>query len=235
MLMRRAENRWLKHGAIAAVSLLLGFLLVTQIRTITPTYEQQVHGATDSEIASYLSELYIEVADLRREYAGLQHDLTAYQQDDPAALVQKAIAEDEELRAINGEGGLVGTGVSVQIRGEVSMFDLQDLINELRNAGAEGISLNGTRILARTLVSSLGGQVITLDGKPIRSPYILRAVGSAPDLKTALERRGGLLEILQEKELSIEVAVSDSITLPKAAAPYALNYAQPAPTVTAEP
>jgi len=233
MLMRQRTGGWLRYVALASVSLLLGFLLVTQIRTLSPSYEERFNKETDSDRAAYLSQVYVSVNALRQELETLRRGLATSQQNDTSALVAKEVEETDRLRAFSGAYALTGPGVSVQIRGDVSTFDLQDLINELRNAGAEGISLNGSRVVARTVVANLGGQVITVDSKPIRSPFILRAVGSAADLRTALERRGGLLAILQAKEIEIQVTEDDSIIVPKLINAYETKYAQPAPTAAA--
>ncbi len=227
---RPANTGWRKMLAIGLVAMLLGFMLVTQIRTLSPTYEQ-MKNQSDTDRAAYLLQLYNNVVDLREQVGKMQAEVDSYQNDEATAA--KLLKDVDELRAQNGELALVGGGITVDINGEVTMFDLQDLINELRNAGAEGITLNGKRVVLRTVIGGDGtSSYISIDNQPIHQPYRLQAIGSPSDLQTALERKGGLKQLLENKQgLTFKVARSESITLPKSSANYGLTYAIPvAPT-----
>ena len=72
--------------------------------------------------------------------------------------------------------------------------DILEIVNVLRNAGAEAISINDQRVIATTPISCIG---IKINDEKIGGPYVIRAIGDSDYLKTALEIPGGILRILE--------------------------------------
>jgi uncharacterized protein YlxW (UPF0749 family) len=102
------------------------------------------------------------------------------------------------------------------------------LLNELRNAGAEALALNGRRIVAWTAIGTDGEQV-TVNGRPVEPPYRLEAIGSAHTMEAALTRPGGLVDSLQQVRPGISVTVRqrEKLTLPVYHQPLRFVYAEP--------
>lgn len=73
--------------------------------------------------------------------------------------------------------------------------DLLAVINELKNAGAEAISINGQRLVSTSSITC-EGNVINVNGEKISSPFEIKAICSPSYTYTALTRLGGTLEIL---------------------------------------
>ena len=71
--------------------------------------------------------------------------------------------------------------------------DLLMLVNELKNAGAEAISINNERIVNTTSITC-DGNVILINGNKISSPFEIKAIGSQEALLGAIQRPGGYLE-----------------------------------------
>ena len=76
--------------------------------------------------------------------------------------------------------------------------DLLILVNELKNAGAEAISINDERIINTTSITC-DGNVILINGNKISSPFEIKAIGSQEALLGAIQRPGGYLEQELEK------------------------------------
>ena len=74
---------------------------------------------------------------------------------------------------------------------------MNDLIYELRNAGAEAIAVDDMRITARS-VAVLGTGAIEIDGVALGHAITISAIGSPPGLRSAIERPGGILTLLQQ-------------------------------------
>ena len=74
--------------------------------------------------------------------------------------------------------------------------DILEIVNVLRNAGAEAISINDQRVIATTPISCIG-TVIKINDEKIGGPYVIRAIGNSDYLKTALDIPGGILRILE--------------------------------------
>ena len=91
--------------------------------------------------------------------------------------------------------------------------DILMLVNELRNAGAEAIEVNGKRIVATTSIMC-DGNVITVNGEKISSPFVINAIGFPEQLAT-LTRANGPLDILASYDITATFNKVDKLTIPK--------------------
>lgn len=66
-------------------------------------------------------------------------------------------------------------------------------MNELKNAGAEAISINDQRLVSTSSITC-DGNVISVNGEKISSPFIIKAIGNASFMNSALSRPGGTVE-----------------------------------------
>ena len=93
--------------------------------------------------------------------------------------------------------------------------DILQIVNELKNAGAEAISINGQRVVLTTSIVC-GGNIINVNGEKIGSPFEIKAIG-LPETLANLNRPGGLLNYLQEGERQLKVTLKkdNNISIPK--------------------
>lgn len=120
--------------------------------------------------------------------------------------------------------GLKGLGASSYI---VHDGDIREIINELKNAGAEAISVNGQRITARTAVSCIGN-VVKINDQKVGAPFVIKAIGPTTMLYGAMTRAGGYAEILEIDygvKVKIERVEKEIIEIPKYEGVYEQNYA----------
>lgn len=92
-------------------------------------------------------------------------------------------------------------------------LDVFYVINELKNAGAEAICVNDQRIIPTTAIEC-GGNIITVNGEKIGSPFIIKAIG-LPENLANLERTGGYLARMKEEKVTVEFKKSNNVTIPK--------------------
>ena len=92
--------------------------------------------------------------------------------------------------------------------------DLLTLVNELKNAGAEAISINNQRITNLTSITC-DGNVILVNEQKISSPFVIKAIGSQEALLGAIQRPGGFLEELEDYGLVSSVKKQNKITIHK--------------------
>jgi uncharacterized protein YlxW (UPF0749 family) len=203
---------WAARFSVAGISLLLGLLLVAQFRT----QSRISHIGSNDDWDYVVAELVVGNARLRNEIDALEKEVAALRgAEGPAALLLSLVDEANQLRVINGLVAVSGPGVQVTVAGPVSVLDLQDLMNELRNAGAEALALNDQRLIAWSAITTDGDQVL-VDGQPVPTPYQLSAVGDPETLRAALLRPGGLVSLLRSANPAIVVTVreSDRLTVP---------------------
>jgi uncharacterized protein YlxW (UPF0749 family) len=201
---------------LTVVCLLFGALLMVQFRTQGKIAKQLIaESATDQ--AQIVSNLYDANSSLRKELATLDEQVRKQQDEHGAPRVSELMSDLQKFKIVNGTTQATGPGVEMTIAADLRTEDLQDLVNELRNAGAEGLALNGQRITVRSAISS-DRTAITLSGQRLQQPYVFTAIGVPDTLERALTRKGGLVSYLQNTypEGKIEVVKQRQITLPVA-------------------
>lgn len=92
--------------------------------------------------------------------------------------------------------------------------DIIQVINELKNAGAEAISVNDQRIVASTAIVC-DGNVVRINGEKIGAPYIIRAIGVPEYLESSLLRPEGYMTRLSRDGVITEVTKANNIVIPK--------------------
>ncbi|HMA36533.1 MAG TPA: DUF881 domain-containing protein [Chloroflexia bacterium] len=229
---------WRARVLVSAVCLVLGILLVSQFRS--QRIDRSVISQSPNDQTSYLSQLYTSNEQQRASLEQLQAEVAKYEQtrNGGSSSLLALIKDLQQLRMINGEVEVTGPGVEVRVTGGENVVQMiQDLVNELRNAGAEAVAVNGVRLVSRSVIEEDADHHLTVDKQPITSPYRLDAIGDAATLQTALERKGGVIALLQQQEQSVKLEIKvvkhsedgDLIKLPKTTLDARWRYAHPAP------
>ena len=217
-------RKWLVRLSLTTVCLVLGLLSAVQLRSHQSVQPILIEG-WDYAVADLIDSN----ARLRAEIASLEQELGDLRQvENSVAMLQSLVDDTNRLRIANGLVAVSGPGVEVVATGPVSVLDLHDMINELRNAGAEGLALNDQRLVSWSAISS-DGLYMTVDSQPAAPPYRLEAIGDAGNLETALLRPGGLISLVLQADprIEIEVRVRDKVTLPVYQQPFEFVYARP--------
>lgn len=94
---------------------------------------------------------------------------------------------------------------------------LRYLVNELRYAGAEAISINDNRIINLTDIVTINDSFIVLYGDVrISSPYTIKAIGDTTYLLSTLNmKNSGFVDLCKAEGLQIDVESSKNITINK--------------------
>jgi uncharacterized protein YlxW (UPF0749 family) len=212
---------------LTAVCLVFGILLMVQFRT-QGKIAKALTADSSADQAQIVSNLYDANLGLRKEVETLEDQVRQQQDEHGTARVSELMSDLQKFRIVNGTAPASGAGVELTIQADIRAEDLQDLINELRNAGAEAMALNGTRVTVRTAVASDRG-AITLNGERLTAPYVFSAIGAPDTLERALTRKGGLISYLQNTypEGKIDVVKQRAVLLPQAGSPAIFQIAQP--------
>ncbi len=152
--------------------------------------------------------------------------------EDASKNDQRAKETKEKLNDINKKLGLTelsGVGIKITVSDAVIKkesttidyaqlivhdTDILQIVNILRNAGAEAISVNNQRIVANTGISCIG-VVIKINEEKIGSPYTIKAIGNQDNLESAINMAGGIKELLRSYGLNVEVQRDDNVSIPK--------------------
>ena len=192
--------------AVAVLLAALGFAGVTQIRLYGRA--DAYSGLPQADLVEALNGLSAASTQAQAELAQLERTRRSLQDstDQGAVALQHARAELNTLGILAGTLPAVGPGVRIVVhdpKGHYQVFHLLDGIEELRDAGAEAIQLNGqVRVVAQTSFKSGNGGIV-VDGRLLTAPYTLDVIGDPATLSAALSFPGGFKD---------EVAVDDGTT-----------------------
>lgn len=185
--------------SLFAVALVIGILLVGQLRSQARPIE--LSSLSAQELSTLIETLRARNVELSDGLADLRERIRDYER---AEIEGRSVLEltEEDLDRIAAFGGLraikgQGIVIEVEIEGSFDPTAVNDLIHELRNAGAEAIAVDDIRITASS-VAVPGTPDIEIDGVPIGRSFAITAIGSPPGLRSAIERPGGILTLLQQ-------------------------------------
>jgi uncharacterized protein YlxW (UPF0749 family) len=123
-----------------------------------------------------------------------------------------------------------GPGVRITVAGDVPAIAVADLVNELRNVGAEAIAVGDVRVVAQTVVAGPPGG-LSVDNTALETPVTITAIGNAPALTGALTRAGGIVAQLQARHegVVVEVTPVQSMVLPATERTLVPTFGEPRP------
>ena len=200
---------------IAVVAFVLGLLVVVQLRS--QAGDPGLAQLSAQDLTVLVANLNARNDQLRREGSQLEQELgtlTANRSRGDLSVDELA-ADLERVRAYAGLDPVAGPGVTIAIDGPIDGAGVEELINELRNAGAEAIGVGGTRVVAGVVVTGGPGQT-RIDGVGLTPGFELGAIGPPDKLTGSLTRSGGVIAQLAatQPDLVVTVTPVDRLELP---------------------
>ncbi|MDP3051757.1 MAG: DUF881 domain-containing protein [Eubacteriales bacterium] len=215
----------MKHGSIVLVAIILGVLLALQFRVSSEPQPAVASGERARELTNELSELRKEKQSLALDVADLEERVMTARQGIGQAEAA-IINEIEKHRVLAGLTDVAGPGVEIILQNvrrseqpaDAAVFSIRDeelvmLVNELRGAGAEAIAVNGQRIISTSEIR-LAFPFINVNLIRISPPYTVSAIGDPEALRNMVELSGGLVEILRDWGIDVQVEVLDEVIVP---------------------
>lgn len=221
-----------KMGAfsIGAVCVLLGFLLALQFKSVKAnTAADSTHALRVETLQELLNEARVKNDELAEQIRQSKIELDRYHNEaaEQGDYTEALASELAEAQLLAGLTDVEGPGVEVVMQdskagnwtGEESNYlihdsDILSVINELRDAGAEAISLNGQRILATSEIRC-SGATVSVNNVRTAAPFIIDAIGDPETLHGALTMRNGVVDILGQWKITVDVTMSKSILIQK--------------------
>ena len=225
-----ARGQW-----VAAVLLaVLGFAAVTQVQSNDK--DDNYVGARQGDLIQYINNLSLasrraesQIAELQRTRELLGNDTEARQ-----TALDLARKRADTLGILAGTLPAVGPGIRATVTGgggEVGSDQLLNGLQELRDAGAEVIEINGTvRVVAQTSLQDTPDGNVLVDGRQLEPPYVIEAIGDSHDLAVALDFTGGFISDVRAVGGSVEVSERDRVDIDSVRTPRQPTYAEPVAT-----
>lgn len=96
----------------------------------------------------------------------------------------------------------------------VHNLDIISMVDDLRNAGAEAIAINGQRVIFNKSGILCTGPTIKINDQRFAQPFIITAIGDRKYLESAINAPGSFSEELRAWGVFVEVNTAISVTIP---------------------
>ena len=213
---------------VAAVAAILGLLVVAQLNAQQGGPGLSDLSATDlTQLIANLNtgndQLRTEIADLNAQASKLSD---AHNRGE--TTTGELNADLARIRAWAGLTAVTGSGISITVEGPIGSDGIQDLLNELRNAGAEAIAVDGVRVVNGSVVAGPPGG-LSIENDALGDTFEIRAIGSPQILTGTLTRTGGVIAQVGATYPQVRLTVTplDSMTLAATERSLDLTDAQP--------
>jgi len=224
----RERSRWTQ----SLVAILIGALALAITLQVRDKPSDDFENARSEDLVELLKSLDAVNQRLDRQITELTdtRDDLLDSSKQSSAVQDQARAQADALAILSGTAPAVGPGVVVTISDPNNGVDagaLLDSIEELRNAGAEAISVNGTvRVVGQTyLIDTDEG--IRIGGRDIQPPYVIQAIGDTDTMATATQIPGGLVDTIERRGGMVSVLRREAVTITALADVRAPEYARP--------
>lgn len=212
--MRKPANQL----SIAVVAMILGLLLVIQFRSQSAGTGLEAQSAQDltvlvANLNTRNDQLRAEVATTEGELADLQ---SARSRGESSA--DQLRLDLSRVRAWAGLDAVTGSGIRVTVTGPIAGSAVEDLLNELQNAGAEALAVSDVRVVPGSVVAGNPG-ALSVENTALDDPFEVTALGNPETLTGSLTRAGGIVSQLAATfpDAQITVLPMDLVAIPATA------------------
>lgn len=219
---------------VTMVAIALGFLISIQVHTQkNVSAAEKISAERLAQMKSVLQNSQDQNAKLQAEHQELLDKLDAARKKvgtDPRLLAQLT-----QLQMLEGTQAVQGPGIQISIddRSKKVLFplstdDLTKMINTLKFAGAEAISVNGQRIINSTAIVLSGSSTILVNTVPINRsegvPYEIDVIGDQDTLTDYFSN----LEAITLKQNGMTVSITKkNVIIPSYKGAYTFKHAVP--------
>lgn len=219
----------LKKGKITMIIIvgLVCFVLILvmsmQFKVVKQTDITSIENMREAELREELANWKEKYDEVDSKYNETIEKLNEYKETEKSNEETEKVI-DNELEQVNmllGKTDVQGKGIEIFLRDtedeevpKINADDLLVIVNALKLAGAEAISINDQRIINMTDIVNVD-TYIKVNGNRILAPYTIKAIGNQIYLESELIGNGGYVDTLRKSEHSIEIQKKDNVEILK--------------------
>ncbi|MFT4218840.1 MAG: DUF881 domain-containing protein [Micropruina sp.] len=218
----------------AAILLICGLAVAMQVRS--QNSETDYSTLRRADLVQLLDDLTAQSRRLEAEIANLE----ATQRQLQSGVDSEQVAREEAQRRLDvlailgGTAPAEGPGVRITIadpQQKVTAELLLNTVEEMRDAGAEVIAINGTiRVVASTWFGSGADGSLQVNGEPITRPITMEVIGDPHALTEAAQFSGGVVSEVEGSRIggTVDISTENVLTITAVVTPPANRFAKPA-------
>lgn len=218
---------------IFIASVIVGILISMNISLDGNETPKILNAKEYQEAYNKRNNLYNEISKLKENNRELQKKINNYtRSDETTDRVSKDMTDElKKNLMITGMTEVQGPGLKIVLEDGGESFDgevvdnlmrllrtihdddMIKVINELKVAGAEAISINNQRIIYNTEIYC-GGQFLRMNGVKIPAPFYVNVIGDPDKIENQIMRDGSYIKTLMNRGIKVEITKSDDIIMP---------------------
>lgn len=188
------------------------------------------------------SKLYNEINDLQKQYNKYNSKLLKYKvnEENRHEILSEIQKEVEENKSILGMTDVQGEGIIIKVNDAldqynatgnqdylIHFYDILFLINDLKNAGAEAIEINGQRVVDGSY-DYCGGTNIKFNEVAVVAPFYISAIGNKDVMQKYMLMDENYLKFMMiVRKIHAEVLTKDNIKINSYIGDKKYHYAKP--------
>ena len=207
---------------IGLVIFILTAVIFLQFKTINQTDITSLENMREDELRTEISNFKQKIEEVSKEIQDTNNKIKEYEEvintDKEASEI--LAKELEQQNNILGKNDVKGNGVVITLTDtktqKISGEDIRELLNELKSAGAEAISINGQRIVYDSYVIDIEATYISVNGERLVSPYEVKAIGNPTYLESGLSKKQyGYIDTKLEQGKDVALKRENNIVINK--------------------
>ena len=209
---------------IAIACFALTLVMFMQFKIVNETDITSIETMREEELRTELANWKQKYEETVQQYDATQKKIDEYKTK-KENNVETAVLVHDELEQSNillGKTDLIGEGIEITIKetqedeySRVKDSDLITIVNALKYAGAEAISINEERIINMSDIVDIGSSFIKINGQRILAPYVIKAIGNKAYLESSLLGNGGAAEQIKKMGHEVQITQNDNVLIKK--------------------
>lgn len=204
----KKKGKFIMAISIGISCFALAMVMFMQFKVVNQTDFTSIENMRETELRSELSNWKEKFEDVNTKNEEINKTLDEYKNKEKSDNETSKLLENE-LAQINlglGKTNVEGEGIVITLKEDkaetaIAAEDLLKIVNSLKLAGAEAISINEERIVNMTDIVEINNSFIKINGQRILAPYIIKAIGPQAYLESSLLGSGGYVDELRKLRL----------------------------------
>ncbi len=204
------------------VSIMLASSMSIQFRTVEKTNSMGIESMRENELRQEILDWKTKYSEVDEKIQSDNEKIEEYENTIQNNQQSSELLEEElkEYNMLVGKTNVVGEGLILKLTDtseqSFSASNLIYLVNELKYAGAEAISINEQRIINSTdIVSINNNQYILVNGERIVSPYEVKVIGNKDELDKILNfQDDGFIPYYKGRGYTLDMSYQSNIKIP---------------------
>lgn len=217
--------------SIVVACFLLAMIIFMQFKMVNQTEQTDLTSMREADLRTELSNWKNKYDETKQKYDETMTILTTYKQENSNDSKTKEKLEEElkNLELALGKTDVKGEGVVINLRektkeelsdedivSSIAAEDLYCIVNYLKDAGAEAISINGERVVNTTDIIDITEKLIKVNSKYLRdNVYVIKAIGNSSYLENSIFGKGGYAEQLMITGIKATIKKENKVEISK--------------------